>query len=856
MKKAEAFFIIAFLLSVFACTDENIAQDDTNIYSDTIHDIKTTDVNNDTGTNSDTYFPDVLTDTEICFIKCPENMHCENNQCVCDKNYGDCNNDESDGCESDLTSLKTCGDCNTDCSVPMLGVEEFACVSGLCEVAKCKAGRANCNGKHNDGCEVYLNDDPKNCSMCNFDCGENSICENGKCGCQTGFANCNLLLDDGCEQNISIDNDNCGACNHKCGLNAYCSNQNCLCTDGFGDCNNSNSDGCETRINEDKFNCGKCKNDCTRLANVSSVKCDTGSCVIIECQYGFGNCDNYNSNGCEANFSTDPQHCGNCSTDCGNNSICNNKICDCKVDYANCDKLWSNGCEINLSDPKTCGTTCENYISCNANAICNKHQCECQAPFANCDTFWSTGCEIDTSSDRLNCGICGKQCKDINYSGSCVNSKCAGKYSFAFSYGSTGDDSGVLLATDPSGNIIMAGNFSGQLNISGKILTPAGNTDIFIAKFNSSGLLLDAKSFGSIKDDHVQGLTLNKNGDVIITGYYEDTINFGGGILNNFGENDIFLSKFSNNLEYIWAKGFGSAEDDDGIAVTVDKDQDIILGARFSGLIDIEGNTFSSKGCTDILLIKITNNGALLWAKAFGAAPAMNGCDTISSIVTDIQQNIYITGAFQLKENFGGSDIDSKGSNDIFLASFDKDGKHIRSVGIGSPKIDVGLGLRINSKNELVLGAVYSDALKINYQELGIRGGMDILISKFDTGLNFVKAVSFGSSGDDIPVLTLDKDDNVIFTGYSKGLIRFGEEELANKGDADIILVKLNSDLNHIFSYTFGSAKYDSGLGITTDNSGNIYITGEISGAVDFGGGDVPYPEFHLTDFFIAKFLP
>ncbi len=861
MRDVISIIIGIFLTCFFACTDESTDRSDTNISTDLTSDIKIVDVSSKDAIEdiyTDTNLPDSsLSDIETCIVKCPQNMHCENNKCVCDNGFDDCNNDESDGCEADLTSLRTCGECNNDCSQPMLGAEEFACYKGVCVVARCREGRADCNKKGNDGCEVYLNDDPHNCSICGFDCGQNSKCIQGKCECLDGFANCNLLLNDGCEENISSNNDNCGLCGFKCGQNSYCSNKKCICNNGYDDCNNSKADGCETKTYEDKYHCGDCKTNCTELPNVKSVKCDSGSCVIIDCLYGFGNCDNYNPNGCEVNFSSDPKHCGDCATNCGDNSVCNNRVCGCKTDYENCNGLWNDGCEIFLNNDKTCGTDCTNYINCNSNAKCVNHQCECISPYANCNDRWDDGCEINTSNDRLNCGICKSTCVKINYSGSCINSKCAGRYSLAFSYGSTGNDWGGPIAVDPSGNIIVTGNFSDVININGKQLIPEGGSDIFVAKFTSNGTLLNIRSFGSTQDDSIQGIYVNKNGDIIITGFSGQEINFGGGSKPFFGNKDIFIVKLNNKLEHVWTKGFGSDGYDDGISVVVDDDLNIILTGRFSNSMDMDGRQLISKGCTDIFLAKLNNNGSILWAKAFGsAAAATNGCDSPSQITVDKSGNIYMTGGFSIKEDFGGDELTSKGSIDTFLVSFDKNGNHLKSMSLGSPATDIGLGIGINSKNELILSMVYSGTIRINTKDIPSRGDFDILILKYDTDFNFIKSVDFGSTYEDIAIHTIDKDDNIIFTGRSRGPIKFGYETLTNYGDSDIILVKLDSDLNHIFSYTFGSNKYDEGLGITTDQLGNIYISGEISGPVDFGGGEIPYPNFNKLDFFIAKFLP
>jgi hypothetical protein len=170
---------------------------------------------------SDTEYTDIETDSGLCNLNCGKNMHCEDEKCVCDKGFEDCNGDLSDGCEADLMNeTKNCGSCTMDCSHPMLGVEEFECIKGWCEIKRCEVNRADCNGKENDGCEVDLRIDVKNCGVCGLNCGDNSYCENKECKCNNGFANCNLAVSDGCEQNIATDVNNCGGCGVKCGVNA------------------------------------------------------------------------------------------------------------------------------------------------------------------------------------------------------------------------------------------------------------------------------------------------------------------------------------------------------------------------------------------------------------------------------------------------------------------------------------------------------------------------------------------------------------------------------------------------------------------------------------------------------------
>jgi len=793
-------------------------------------------------------------DAGYCSKVCPNNMHCENDNCVCNDGFGDCNGDMTDGCEVDLKNdIQHCGRCDMDCSGWMLHAL-FKCVDGDCEVDQCMDGFENCDGRSNNGCEIDLRRDPRNCGRCNRDCGPNSVCEKGVCGCETGFADCNNTISDGCEQNISSDDNNCGGCGKTCGNKGHCSNGNCICEYGSANCNNNWGDGCETNTKDDIYHCGDCNTDCTKLGNVGSSTCINGSCFITSCKSGYRNCNDDISDGCEVNINTDYKNCGSCGNSCGNNSVCNMGQCACKSDYFNCNTLWTDGCEIDSNSTKTCGADCNSLINCGDNTICKNHICECVSPFMDCQNGWSDGCETNTSNDRFNCGACNSTCVKINYSGICKNSKCAGRYSSSRSFGSTDMDEGNAIAIDPSGNIILAGSFSGVITIGNKSFTSNGERDIFIAKFDSMGSLIDAKAFGSTGFDRVQGMAVNQNGDIIITGYYSGVINFGGVALNNFGEKDIFLVKFNNNLDHIFSRGFGSTSNDEGIAVAVDNNLNIILTGSFSNTINLGGENLSSGGCTDVFLAKFDNSGNHLWSKSYGSSVATNGCDMPTSIVIDKEDNIYLTGSFGIRINFGLEDLITKGSSDIFIANIDKTGKTMRSISLGTTGFDLGFSIKLNSSNEIVLSAGIYGNLTLNGKEHISKGQMDILLVKYDSGLNIIDSQSFGSIYNDAATITLDSEDNIILTGSSSGIIKFGDEQLTNYGAEDIILVKLDKNFNHIFSYTFGSTGSDMGQAVVTDKSGNIYLTGSISGDVDFGGGNVSF--YGIQDIFLSKFLP
>ena len=95
------------------------------------------------------------------------------------------------------------------------------------------------------------------------------------------------------------------------------------------------------------------------------------------------------------------------------------------------------------------------------------------------------------------------------------------------------------------------------------------------------------------------------------------------------------------------------------------------------------------------------------------------------------------------------------------------------------------------------------------------------------------------SSYDSGEGVTTDSSGNIFVTGTTLG----GLDGNTNSGRDDIFLVKYNSSGTKQWTRQLGTSSYDTGEGVTTDSSGNIYVTGYTSGDLDgntsSGGDDI-----------------
>jgi len=107
---------------------------------------------------------------DSCVVTCGGNSVCQVSQCLCPANFDNCDNDWTNGCETDLrTSMSHCGACYRPCTRPHATA---TCSGGACHMVACtSAGTTwdNCNGIESDGCETQLGTD-SNCALCGDYC--------------------------------------------------------------------------------------------------------------------------------------------------------------------------------------------------------------------------------------------------------------------------------------------------------------------------------------------------------------------------------------------------------------------------------------------------------------------------------------------------------------------------------------------------------------------------------------------------------------------------------------------------------------------------------------------------------------
>jgi len=178
------------------------------------------------------------------------------------------------------------------------------------------------------------------------------------------------------------------------------------------------------------------------------------------------------------------------------------------------------------------------------------------------------------------------------------------------------------VAIDIAGNVAAAGRFSGTVDFGGGTLSSAGGDDVFVARLGPSGSHLWSKRFGDAANQEASDIAAESGGNVVVTGSLYGTVDFGGGTLSSAGLGDLFVAKFMSDGSHLWSHRFGDSEHQDSRDVAIDALGNVVVTGYFTSTVNFGGGTLTSAGLEDLFLVKFAPAGSHVRSKRFGDAAA------------------------------------------------------------------------------------------------------------------------------------------------------------------------------------------------------------------------------------------
>ncbi len=362
---------------------------------------------------------------------------------------------------------------------------------------------------------------------------------------------------------------------------------------------------------------------------------------------------------------------------------------------------------------------------------------------------------------------------------------------------------------------------------------------------------------------------------------------------------DAFIARYdSDSGELLWVLTFGGKGYDKMYSVAA-ADGYIYVAGMYSTsttITDSAGNTTvlettdyiadNSDDSTDILLLKLTNDGVLVWAKSIGGS---TGSDKAKAVAVDGSGNVYVGGYFKGTVDFDSdsSDLDDERTAasyydsrypDAFVAEYDADGAFKWVKRLGGAYADDVVNALYHSGSTLYVGgtitsAYYTNGTDNHYIQFDDNDAdneydpyaafSDGTGTEYGDNFGFVQSLNdadgkrnwyacfldnrTGHSESELLSIAVDDSGNVYATGFFDNQVDFNPSTSATdlrtssggNNDDDIFVVKLDSTGGWVWSRTMGTSDlWDYGNAIRTSSgaSPTIYLAGEYSGVMDADG--------------------
>ena len=422
------------------------------------------------------------------------------------------------------------------------------------------------------------------------------------------------------------------------------------------------------------------------------------------------------------------------------------------------------------------------------------------------------------------------------------------QWSWVKQAGGINNAEGRSIALDGSGNSLVIGHFQGSVTFGDTTLNSLGDWDIFVAKYDENGNVLWAEQASGIDFIGGNGIAVDGSGNSLVTGEFFGNLTIGDTTLTSLGGSDIFVAKYDENGNFLWAEQAGGTLHVGGFAIAVDVSGNSLVTGHFEGSAIFGDTTLTSFGGSDIFVAKYDGNGNLLWVEQAGGTNYEVGF----GIAVDGSGNSLVTGWFMGTATFGNTTLTNSGGPDIFIAKYDENGNFIWVEQAGGTDSQVGQGIAVDgSGNSLVTGwfmgtATFGDTTLTNL------GGSDIFVAKYDENGNFIWAVQAGGINEEWGNgIAVDVSANILVTGSFLGSATFGDTTLTSLGGSDIFVAKYDENGNFLWAEQAGGINNDSGYDIAVDVSGNSLVTGSFEGSAAFG--NITLTSAGGADIFVAK---
>jgi hypothetical protein len=360
----------------------------------------------------------------------------------------------------------------------------------------------------------------------------------------------------------------------------------------------------------------------------------------------------------------------------------------------------------------------------------------------------------------------------------------AGQPQWSKRFGPGGDGQAIQgMAAGPAGEVAVAGAFGGSIDLDDVTLTATTN-DAWVALFAADGTLTWAKHVVGSGNDGTNRVAVLSDGDVIVTGYFNQTLAVDGDVWTSAGGVDFYVLRLAAATgDVVWAQHYGSSGDEGPTGLGVDASDNIVVAGQLSGgpLTFPPGKQVTSTGQGDVFVARLDSAGNTLWAKGYGGIEHESG----GAVAVGPVGEVFVMGRFTGTADFHGAAGQLTAAavgGDLFLLKLSSLGQSewVRQVGGPDATVAEG-GLAAQPDGSVVAVSTFDGTLVLQPANI-TSDGNDALVTKLGPAggrlwFRHVEAFESQFAADVAPY-----DGDAIVVGATRSAVDLGTGKLSGKG--------------------------------------------------------------------------
>ncbi|UQA62807.1 hypothetical protein [Polyangium aurulentum] len=407
---------------------------------------------------------------------------------------------------------------------------------------------------------------------------------------------------------------------------------------------------------------------------------------------------------------------------------------------------------------------------------------------------------------------------------------------------------GTAIAVDPSGNIIVGADFEDPVDFGAGLLTSKSGHDGVVMKRDPNGNLLWLRHFGATNMSRVSYVSTDSAGDIYVAGNFGGTIDLGLGPVTGYPTyGNFYIVKLAPNGTTIWQRTFNHTGEE-AILVVPDHAGDLIVSGSFWEPIDFGTGLVTAFSAEDGFVIKLDANGNTLWTRVITGKQyqyaAVQGVDLANNPVVSVNYITTVDTGSGPIASAGGFDsvlakLDTATGNTLWTRHYGGSGDdwvHARVDATGdiiasawfSGTLDLGGGPLTSNGYDALVARLDGSGNFVWQKRIGGPGDQ-MAYPTIDNAGNWLIHGSYWGGLD-----------------YGAGPV-----PSASTNNHDAYVLKLNPSGTPLWFHRYGDAAYEYISSSAVDAAGNFVFTGGHGGTVDFGGGPFTSADFRYDMFLV-----